>query len=242
MLQAAIVDDEPLARARLKRMLGAANVDVVVEGENGQQAIDIVRRHKLDLLVIDINMPMLGGMEAVHKIEDEIDTPPAIVFCTAYENYAVEAFKTDAVAYLLKPFSQAELEQALARVKKEKLARSINQDFEIEPVVELIMHYAGHLQKVNSVDIAYFHSHDKAVYAVMKNSDEVLIDKTLKELDDLLKSNFVRLHRAYLAQVSELQALVKTEQGNAVNLRSFDRQLPISRRHLKEVKQCFVRS
>lgn len=240
MLQAAIVDDEPLARARLKRMLNAANVEVIVEGDNGQQAIEIVRQHQLDLLVIDINMPTLNGMQAVHQIEQELDSPPAIVFCTAYDNFAVDAFKTDAVAYLLKPFSQTELEQALAKVEQKIANRSMAATAEPKAVVELVMHYAGQVQKVDTANIVYFHSQDKSVYAVMKNSDEVLIDKPLKELEDLLQHSFVRLHRAYLAQVSELQALLKTEQGNVVSLRSFDRQLPISRRHLKEVKQCFL--
>ena len=240
MMQAAIVDDEPLARARLKRMLGAANVEVVAEGENGQQALDIVRKHRLDLLVIDINMPSINGMDAVRQIEGEMDTPPAIMFCTAYDQYAVEAFKTNAVAYLLKPFSQAELEQALHRVEKKTEVRVATTAAETSHRLELVMHYKGQLQKVDVRNIVYFFSQDKAVYAVMKNADQVLVDKPLKELESIVGDRFIRLHRAFLAQTMELQALLKTDQGNSVSLRSSQQELPLSRRHLKEVKQCFV--
>ncbi len=240
MLQAAIVDDEPLARARLKRMLSAARVNVIVEGENGEQAIEIARQYDIDLLIIDINMPTLNGMDAVRQIERQVDSPPAIVFCTAYDSYAVEAFKTEAVAYLLKPFSQAELEKVLERVEKKSVVHSSDEDVQSRQAVELVMHYGGRLQKVDVRNIVYFCSQDKRVYAVMKNEEQVLVDKPLKELEDLLESSFIRLHRAYLAQINEIQALEKQEQGYAVSLRSTNVGLPVSRRHLKQVKQCFA--
>jgi len=242
MLSVAIVDDEPLARARLKRMLGAANIelDVVVEGEDGQQALDIVRSYQLDLLVIDINMPALSGMEVVKKIEREMASPPAIIFCTAYDKFAVEAFKTEAVAYLLKPFSQLELDGALSRVEKKLNTKQIQQTMVSSEREELLMHYGGQLQKVDIRDIVYFYSQAKAVYSVMRNADQVLIDQPLKQLEQQFEESFIRTHRAYLVQTRELKGLLKHEGAFLVSLRSSDHELPVSRRHLKKVKQCFV--
>ena len=242
MLSAAIVDDEPLARARLKRMLGAANIEieVLVEGENGQQALDIVRNNQIDLLIVDINMPALNGMEVVKRIESEMASPPAIIFCTAYDKFAVEAFKTEAVAYLLKPFSQLELDEALIRVEKKLGSKPIQHDVQVSEREELLMHYGGQLQKVDIRNIVYFYSQAKAVYSVMKNADEVLVDQPLKQLEQQFEDSFIRTHRAYLVQTRELKGLLKNEGAFLVSLRSSDNELPVSRRHLKKVKQCFV--
>ena len=242
MLSAAIVDDEPLARARLKRMLGAANIEieVLVEGEDGQQALDIVRNNQIDLLIVDINMPALNGMEVVKRIESEMASPPAIIFCTAYDKFAVEAFKTEAVAYLLKPFSQLELDEALIRVEKKLGSKPIQHDVQVSEREELLMHYGGQLQKVDIRNIVYFYSQAKAVYSVMKNADEVLVDQPLKQLEQQFEDSFIRTHRAYLVQTRELKGLLKNEGAFLVSLRSSDNELPVSRRHLKKVKQCFV--
>ena len=242
MLSAAIVDDEPLARARLKRMLGAANIEieVLVEGEDGQQALDIVRNNQIDLLIVDINMPALNGMEVVKRIESEMASPPAIIFCTAYDKFAVEAFKTEAVAYLLKPFSQLELDEALIRVEKKLGSKPIQHDVQGSEREELLMHYGGQLQKVDIRNIVYFYSQAKAVYSVMKNADEVLVDQPLKQLEQQFEDSFIRTHRAYLVQTRELKGLLKNEGAFLVSLRSSDNELPVSRRHLKKVKQCFV--
>ena len=242
MLRAVIVDDEPLARARLKRMLGAANIEIEVlgEGEDGQQALDIVRNNQIDLLIVDINMPALNGMEVVKRIESEMASPPAIIFCTAYDKFAVEAFKTEAVAYLLKPFSQLELDEALIRVEKKLGSKPIQHDVQVSEREELLMHYGGQLQKVDIRNIVYFYSQAKAVYSVMKNADEVLVDQPLKQLEQQFEDSFIRTHRAYLVQTRELKGLLKNEGAFLVSLRSSDNELPVSRRHLKKVKQCFV--
>ncbi len=243
MLRVIVVDDEPLARARLRRMLGAADAEVIAEGENGAQAIELVKQHEVDVLVIDINMPTMNGMEAVKAIESQLSAAPAVVFCTAHDEYAVQAFNTDAVAYLLKPFSQKELEQALERaVRHSQLSSSLEKIPGINEAPEIVMHYQGELQKVRLSEIAYFYSHEKSVFAVMKNGDEVFIDYSLKHLEEHYGDHFIRSHRAYLVQTNELVALHRTDLGSQVKLRSCDVAIPVSRRHLKFIKACFKNS
>jgi len=232
------------ARARLRRMLNAAGAEVVAEGENGAQALSITHEYELDALIIDINMPQMNGMDAVLKIEAEQESPPAIVFCTAHDEYAVQAFKTEAVAYLLKPFSQKDLEQALKRATRRKVSPELEPEEHeqaLEPSEnELVLHFQGKLQKVNLNQIVYFYSHDKSVFAVMKNGDKVFVDFSLKYLEEHYGEDFIRAHRAYLVQTRELLGLQRGKNGASVSLRSSTVDIPVSRRHLKYVKACFV--
>ena len=118
-IKAVAIDDEPLARARLVRLLTMQGVDVIAQGENGQQAIDLVfENDDVDILFIDINMPIKTGLQAVNDICSTHLDPPAIVFCTAYDEYALDAFKTNAVAYLLKPIQAEDIANAIDKEKE----------------------------------------------------------------------------------------------------------------------------
>ena len=111
-----IVDDEPLARSRLLRLLAPQSVvDVIAEAVNGQEAVNLVKQLKPDLVFLDIQMPIKTGLQAAQEISQLQQQKPAIVFCTAYDQYAVEAFKTQAVAYLLKPVSTEDLQEAITK-------------------------------------------------------------------------------------------------------------------------------
>lgn len=240
MLRAAVVDDEPLARARLKRLLTAQNVAVVAEGENGQHAIDIVKEQAIDLLFIDINMPVMNGLQAVSQIDATCDIAPAIVFCTAYDQYAVEAFRTNAVAYLLKPFDVEQLRAALAKAKTltEMQVKSLSQKHVSGPTVAL--HYEGAIQNMPLAKIAYFYSTEKNVFAVLTNMHSVLIDKTLKQLEVLFGDDVIRIHRSFVVNRGELEQLLRSEGRVDVRLKSGDTTLTVSRRHIAQVKKCFV--
>jgi len=238
-IQAIVVDDEPLARTRLKRLLVAESADVVAQGVNGQEAVDLVRAHSVDMLFIDINMPIKNGLQAAEEIS-LMEKPPAIVFCTAYDQYAIAAFKTNAVAYLLKPVQTRDIREAIT--KAAVLNRfQINQLLDQRTLVNsLSVHYQGALQNVPSNEFVYFRSVDKNVYATLSNGDEILVDKTLKKLEADLGDEFVRVHRAALMNKQQALKLIKGDDGKvSVVLKSVDVSLPVSRRHLSEVKQCF---
>ncbi|GHA07283.1 DNA-binding response regulator [Arenicella chitinivorans] len=240
MLRAAVIDDEPLARARLKRLLTAQDVLVVAEGENGQHAVDIVMEQPIDLLFIDINMPVMNGLQAVNQIDATCDRAPAIVFCTAYDQYAVEAFRTNAVAYLLKPFDLEQLRAALnkARSLSKLQVQSLTQQQEIGPTIAL--HYEGAIQNVPLAKISYFYSTDKNVFAVLTNTQSVLIDKTLKQLETLFGNEVIRIHRSFVVNRGELVQLLRTDGRVEVRLKSGDATLTVSRRHITQVKKCFI--
>ena len=238
-IRAIIVDDEPLARARLKRLLLMQGVDVIGEGENGHQAVELVLEHKIDILFIDINMPIKTGLEAVIDIGEKLDDVPAIVFCTAYEQYAVDAFQTDAVAYLLKPIQAADIANA---IEKAASVNTFQRDHLFEQEVgskTLAIHFEGALQNMPLERFLYFYSESKNVFAVLDSGQEILVDYTLKVLEHDFGGYFVRTHRAYLVNKKQAARLLRYDSSAELELLTGDFRLPISRRHLSEVKKCF---
>ena len=235
-----MVDDEPLARARMKRLLTMQGVEVVAEGENGHQAVELVLQHDIDILFIDINMPIKNGLQAVNELDQTMTDLPAVVFCTAYDEYAVEAFKTHAVAYLLKPVQASDIMQAIEK------AASVNK-FQREQLFEkeaghktLPIHYGGALQNMPITRFLYFKSENKSVFAVLDTGEEVFVDQTLKSLETLFIDDLVRAHRAFLMNKQHASRLVRNNAGAMhIEFQQIDFLIPVSRRHLSEVKKCF---
>lgn len=244
-IKAAVVDDEPLARARLKRLLKKHSVNVVADGESGIDALNIIDKHTIDILFIDINMPLMNGLDAVRQI-DQIaqDSPdsqlPAIVFCTAYDEYAIQAFQTNAVAYLLKPFDSDDVAAALLKATSVNRLQLNQLNQEQNLVQTLSIHHDGVLQNMDVAEFAYFKSVDKHVYAVLKTEQEVFIDQTLAQLEEKLNERFVRIHRNALLNKDCVGRLLRSDEGHAqVELKGGNTRLSVSRRHLSDVKKCF---
>ena len=239
-ITAIIIDDEPLARARLNRLLCEQNIDVIAIGENGQQAIDLVAEHEADILFIDINMPLKSGLEATKEICAKMDAPPAIIFCTAYDQFAIEAFQTEAVAYLLKPIQAPDINAAIEKASStNKFQRShlLQNEHENKTIA---VHYEGALQNLLVARFLYFKSENKNVFGVLDTGHELLIDDTLKNLEQQLVDDFIRTHRATLMNRKQAASLIRDNDGSTyVKLRDGDFSLPVSRRHLSEVKKCF---
>ena len=113
-----IVDDEPLARDRLRRMLEKVPATLCVgEAENGQELLEMVPKVYPDLILLDIRMPGMDGLQAASRLSDS-DSPPAIIFCTAYDEHAIRAFKVNSIDYLLKPIDSKALVQAFAKLRR----------------------------------------------------------------------------------------------------------------------------
>ncbi|MFT6407268.1 MAG: two-component system response regulator AlgR [Arenicella sp.] len=236
---AAVVDDEPLARMRLKRLLEMHDVQVVAEGENGAQAIEIIEQNNIDILFIDINMPVMNGLDAVRRIDASADNGPAVVFCTAYDEYAIDAFRTNAIAYLLKPFDLQELKAALQKAKR--VSRLQLGQLKDSQTLEktLTVHRRGILQSIPMSEIVYFYSNQKNIFAVFKDGLEVLVDQTLIQLEEQFEGDVVRIHRGYLVNRRQILKLYRHENQSKIELESLGKSLVVSRRHLAEVKQCF---
>ena len=244
-----IVDDEPLARIRLIRLLAEQpGCQVVAEAENGEQAIAQFNRHKPDAILMDIRMPVMDGLQAARHLANS-DEPPAVIFCTAYNDYALEAFDANAVDYLLKPVDRDKLAHAL--IKAQKLNRlqlfALTESSATEGD-ETFGSRRSHISVRSSrgVDliplehVRYFLADQKyvTVYHVCDGElKEVLIDDPLKELELELEGQFIRIHRNALVAVAHIQGLDKSAQGVTVKLAGVAQGPQVSRRHMPDIRK-----
>jgi two-component system, LytTR family, response regulator AlgR len=241
-----IVDDEPLARQRLARLLAQLNgYQVVAEAQNGEQAIASYEEHHPDVILMDIRMPVMDGLNAARYMA-ESEQPPALIFCTAYDDYALEAFDANAVDYLLKPVNRDKLAQALGKAQKlnrVQLSALVDSTDDATPP-ELRSHICAKssrgVELVPLDDIRYFLADQKYVTVYHLSNGEVcetLIDDSLKDLEHEFGSRFVRVHRNALVAISHIQGLERTEEGTRVKLAGVDWGPQISRRHMPAVRQ-----
>lgn len=234
-----IVDDEELARQRLIRLL--ENMDgfnVVGEAENGEKAIDAVQVLDPDLVLMDVKMPGVDGLEAASAIA-ELDEPPAIIFCTAYDEYALQAFDAQAVGYLVKPVNQDQLKQALEKAQRvNKLQRAVIGDQVTEkPMRKHISAKSRKGIELIPIDDIYCFIADQKYVTVLHESGETLVDDTLKVLEDELGTEFLRVHRNSLVAIKDIVGLERAPSGTfEVKLRRTEFRPMVSRRHLSRVK------
>ena len=244
MINVLVVDDEPLARQRLTRLLGKiTGYKVVSEANNGEQAIVAVNEWRPDIVLMDIRMPLMDGLVAARALSG-LDEPPAVIFCTAYNDYALEAFEANAVGYLLKPVNQDKLEEALLkaqRLNRLQLTHLIESGEEgREPRSCVSARTSRGIELVPVKDIRYFLADQKYVTVYFEREGvvaDVLIDDTLKELEDEFGQRFVRLHRNALVAIDHITGVSKTEQGFKVGLEGVEDGPMVSRRHMPELRK-----
>ena len=233
-LRVAIVDDEDLARAVVREYLaGITDVEIVAECANGFEAVKAVSELQPDLLILDVQMPKLNGFEVLELVGRDV----AVVFVTAYDQYAIRAFEVHAVDYLLKPFSADRLSAAIDRVR-ERLGRG-----EALPVRQLAtegqpaQEHArrvlvrdgprAHVLPVEKID--YVQAQDDYV-CFRCEGKEYLKEQTLGELERLLDAaRFVRIHRSFILNLDRLARVETGERENRIAILTDGRRLPISR-------------
>lgn len=235
MLKILIVDDEPLARERLSGLLAELNEPhEIFEASNGLIALECIAEHRPDVVLLDIRMPAMDGLEVAHHLTGHID-PPAVIFTTAYQDHALEAFNTHAVDYLLKPVRRERLAEALQRatiLKRATIADVRNQDKSGQPRSHLSASYKGDLVLVPVNEIRYLHAEQKYVIAGWPEG-EILLDESLVSLEQELADYFVRIHRNALVASRYIAALKKDNTGNYhVSMQGVDKCLQVSRRNL----------
>lgn len=239
-----IVDDEAPARDRLQHMLEEnADVEVVGTAGNGQDAVDATARLRPDVVLLDIRMPGMNGIEAAHHL-NALEQPPAIVFTTAYDEYAIDAFDAMAVGYVLKPVRRERLHRALgqaAKVSRAALNSVAGPAGADEPRTHVCSRVQGEIKLIPVDDIAYFHA-DQKYTRVVYSGGQHLIDDSLKQLEQEFADRLVRIHRSVLVAVQQIDSLVKSGDGEiSVKLRGEDRATPdsltLSRRHVAAVKR-----
>jgi len=236
-LKILLVDDEALARDRLKRLLeDDAQHEVVGEAANGIEAVRICAELQPDLVLLDIRMPGMDGLEAARHFL-ELDAPPGVIFCTAYEEHAIQAFDLQAVGYLLKPVRRENLHKALAqsvRLNRVQLA-ALQKEDNIRSHISARTHKGMELIPIQHVR---FFQADQKYVTVRHGTGEVIIDETLRELEDEFSGRFLRVHRSALVAKEHIEGLVKDDNGQmCIRLRAIDDLIEVSRRHLPAVRK-----
>lgn len=245
-LRIGIVDDEELARRVVREYLGSIpDVEIVAECANGFEAVKAVAELRPDLLLLDVQMPKLNGFEVVELVGRDV----AVVFTTAYDEYALRAFEINAVDYLLKPFSGERLAEAIARAR-ERIARR-----EPQPVAALAA--AGrtgggaaarvlvrdgarvHVIPVDTID--YVQAQDDYV-AYRAGGKPYLKEQTLAEAEASLDpARFVRIHRSYLLNLDRLARVELDARENRVATLTTGERLPVSRSGHARLTQALER-
>lgn len=233
-----IADDEPLARERLRRLVDALpGYRVCGEAADGDAALKQVAQLEPDILLLDIRMPGMDGMEAAARL-DQLANPPALIFCTAYDHYAIQAFGVQAMAYLLKPVRKEALAEALNRIGRvnrvqlQALTDQADQDDE-----QLAVRTYRGTELIDLSNILYCEADQKYV-TLHHTRGETVCDYTLKELESTYPHHLLRTHRHTLVGVRFIQALTRSPEGqNMIVLRDGRGELPVSRRHTSNVRQ-----
>lgn len=242
-----VVDDEPLARQRLNRLLSQIpGYNVVAEAENGEQALAKVSQCSPDIVLMDIRMPVMDGLQAAQQLA-LTNEPPAVIFCTAYGDYALQAFDANAVGYLLKPVNREKLAQALHKaqmVNKSQLV-ALQQSASAavtpnEPAAVLTVSSSRGVELIPLVDVRYFHADHKyvtVVYQKQQRFAEVLTDLTLKQLEENYAARFVRVHRNALVALAHIQGFERRGADVRVCIAGVEEGPLISRRHLPALRK-----
>jgi len=253
-LSALIVDDEQLARDELAFLLKSlGDVEVVAQGRNGVEGVNLIKEHAPDLVFLDVQMPGLDGFGVIKKLLDKKIPLPHIIFATAFDQYAVKAFEVSAVDYLLKPFDKKRVLQAVQKVR-ERLATTAAPSDKLDAVVRMLeaqkpqqtskvlLKSAGRLFLVDQKDICFASIEDGVITVVTPSMEGQSNCRTLEELLDTLDSKlFWRAHRSYLVNINRIKEVVPWFKSS-YQLRMGDKsgtEVPVSRAQTKRLRELF---
>ena len=240
-----IVDDEPLARERLIRMVGELEGYRVLEpsASNGEEALALIDSLRPDVVLLDIRMPGLDGLQVAAKL-CEREAPPAVIFCTAHDEFALEAFDVSAVGYLVKPVRPEALAAALKkaerpnRVQLAALTRPAMPGNGAGPRSHISARTRKGIELIPLEQVIFFIADHK--YVTLRHPQgEVLLDEPLKALEDEFGERFVRIHRNALVARERIERLQRTALGHfQLYLRGLNGEpLTVSRRHVAGVRK-----
>lgn len=234
-----IADDEAPARVRLRRLVEElGECQVVGEAANGREALVRCGELTPDILLMDIRMPGMDGLEAARHLST-LPNAPAVIFTTAYADHALAAFEAHAVGYLLKPVRKERLEEALKAVRRLTRVQgdALHAQEGSPPRTHICAYMRGSLQLIAVAQIRYFQADQKYV-TVRFPEGRVLIEDPLKALEEELAAVFTRIHRNALVANAHLIGMEKTAAGYwQVHLHGIDERLEVSRRHVAVLRK-----
>lgn len=242
-LRLLIVDDEAPARRRLRDVLADCTaelqVDIVGEADSGLGALDQVQQQPVDAVLLDIRMPGMDGLECAAHL-NRMAVPPAIIFSTAYDAYACQAFDLNAVDYLLKPVRADRLVRALSRAHRlSPVALDHLREAHPKARTHLSVNEKGRIVLIPVADILYLKAELKYV-TVRTTVREFLIEESLSRLESEFGDAFLRIHRNCLvasARIREIGKLPGEDDGHFLRLDGLDARLAVSRRQYSAFRE-----
>jgi len=241
LIRVLIVDDEMPARARLRQLLAShADLEIAGEAETGVQAMERAAEIKPDVILLDIQMPGCSGIDVAACLPEP---RPLVIFCTAYDQHAVDAFELHAVDYLLKPISRARLAEALDRVRSLSASASesaLNQAVRAHRSgpARFLVKNAAHYLVVDEARVLYFGSED-GLTRLVADGGQYWMDPTLNELEQRLDpARFCRISRAALINLNAVAEVYPLTGGSGEVLLKNGHRLEVSRRRFRELLQA----
>jgi two-component system response regulator AlgR len=242
-----IADDEPLARDRLLSLI--KEIQPTIETATANNGLEVLKQLPIfdpDIVLMDIKMPGLDGLETAKQIS-QLSTPPAIIFTTAYAEHALDAFDTQAIAYLLKPIKKEQLKKKIEACFQLNKAQSLHKKAQMPLRTFVSSSSQGHISRIDMDSICYFSADNKYVRVIYQLDNKIhkaLIDDTLKQLEKDFAAFFIRVHHKTLVKISLLETLSHQPNGQfMLQLAHCHTLIEVSRRHVSEVrKQLKIKS
>lgn len=235
MIKTLIIDDEPLAASIVQEYLKAfPQFEVLEVCQDGFQGLKAIQVHQPDLIFLDVQMPKITGFEMLELL----DEPPVVIFTTAFDQYALKAFDSKAIDYLLKPFSQARFNQAIEKFlsqSPEGHQEGVNQL--AEKSTRLVVRVKNEIKIIPIKDVLYFEAEDDYI-AIHVKEGKFLKKMTMKSLEEELDpSKFARVHRSFMVNLNEVTQIEPYERENfLVKLRN-GKQVPVSKSGYSRLRQ-----
>ena len=242
MSKVIIIDDEPLARSVVREYLQKhPELEIIQECGDGFDRVKAIQQHQPDLVFLDIQMPKITGFEMLELIEQ----PPSVIFATAFDEYAIKAFESHAVDYLLKPFNQERFDKAITRWKEKEAAKAENHTPELLETAALsptqrqrIVVRNGSKIKIISVhDVFYLEAADDYV-KIHTSEGYFLKNKTMNHFEQTLDEHlFVRSHRSYILNIQQITRIDPYEKDGHVAVLRSGAKVPVSRSGYGKLKE-----
>ncbi|MES2680835.1 MAG: response regulator [Bacteroidota bacterium] len=244
MNKVVIIDDEPLARSIVIEYLREhKNFEVVAECNDGFEGVKAIMQHKPDLVFLDIQMPKINGFEMLELI----DTTPAVIFATAFDEYAIKAFEANAVDYLLKPFSNERFDTAIKKWEQKNLDKPAykknieqlleNTEKQPEEKHRIVVRTNNEIQIIPVNDLFYIEAYDDYIKLFTKDN-YYLKKKTMAYYEQMLDNSvFFRTHRSFIVNLQHLTKIEPLEKNNYVALLKNGKKIPLSRSGYVKLKE-----
>ena len=237
MIKTLIIDDEPLAASIVQEFLANfPQFELVGVYQNGFQGLKAIQEHEPDLIFLDVQMPKITGFEMLELL----DEPPAVIFTTAFDQYALKAFDAMAIDYLLKPFSQERFNQAIDKfLAQQSVAEESTQKLNelAEKRNRLVVRVKNEIKIIPTHEVSFFEAEDDYI-AIHTATGKYLKKMTMKSLEEALDAaKFVRVHRSYLINLNEITKIEPYERDNYLVLLRGGEKVPVSKTGYSRLRQ-----